>query len=150
MFQFLLAARSKWRCSLIVKLSHSKIKSTRLLRAHYFTHTGQLGTIGDPQEGPGGGAENGLNMPQIIRNSILHHLCQQHPVWWNHPIVKYFISTYYGTLGLLLGTLGDPRGPWTGPLRARKWPKHVLISSDIPFSTFNASNTQLSYSEILP
>ena len=149
MFQFLLAARSKWRCSPIVKLSHSKKD-----QLDFWGHTispiqgnwGPLGTLRRVLGGP----ENGLNMPQIIRNSILHHLRQQHPVWWNHPIVKYFISTYYGTLGLLLGTLGDPRGPWTGPLRARKWPKHVLISSDIPFSTFNASNTQLSYSEILP
>ena len=146
MSQFLPAARSKWRCSPIVILSHSKIKSNRLLRAHYFTHTGKLRTIGDPQGGLGV-PKTVQNMPQIIRYSILHRSSQQQPnfPWWNHPIVKYFISTSYGTLGLPLETL---RGPWGGP-KSQKTTKTCLKSLDIPFSTFNETKTQFSHSEII-
>ena len=149
MFQFLLAARSKWRCSPIVKLSHSKKD-----QLDFWGHTispiqsnwGPLGTLRRVLGGP----ENGLNMPQIIRNSILHHLRQQHPVWWNHPIEKYFISTYYGTLGLLLGTLRDPRGPWRGPLRARKLLKHASNYHIFHFPPFTWATPSFPHSEIIP
>ena len=124
MFQFLLAASSKWHCSPIVKLSHSKKD-----QLDFWGHTispiqGNWGPLGTLRRVLGGARKwHKYASDNKKFNSPPFTPATPSLVKSSHSKILYLDLLWHTRF--TVGNPWGPAGPLEGPLRARKLPKHA-------------------------
>ena len=119
-----------------------------MIQTSHGTQDCPLRTFGWPLGGPHSAWYTGNSQKKAPNHQIVLFppLKQATP---SFPIIEYFISTFYGTLGHSLEALGDPQGLLGAP-QSLNVAKKGFKSSDIFLSIIQMSTTRFSHSQIIP